>query len=153
MLLCDRPHSRFVDFKTSRFVVGRGSVKIGDKTFERGEEIPRGALDPDVMRMEYEPPLARVEVLEHALKDPDLREACARSGVLVEDPENMEEPPASRQEGEQNPPEEKPVASGSKTTAVHDLERMSRFDLEKLAKKRGLKPPYGNALQLRKRLS
>jgi hypothetical protein len=85
-MLCDRPHVRFVDFWSSRFVVSadRG-LNTGVVRLERGDLIPVDALDARSLRMEYELHVIELEsfVREH---DPDLREACARRAGLLEEP-------------------------------------------------------------------
>ena len=88
-LLCDRPHPSEVDFETSRFVVAdwcgmRIGTKSGTKLLELGDEVPRGALDAESLRMEYEVPMRRIETIEFAMKLDHLREACARRGVRID---------------------------------------------------------------------
>lgn len=83
IFLCDRPLSKFVDFETSRFVVATGvGLNIGGKHLEMGDEIPKGIVSADALRCEYEPPLSRIQLLEFALKDEVLLEACTRRGTL-----------------------------------------------------------------------
>lgn len=76
-LLTDRPHSRYVDFLTSRFVVSRDlGLNLGDKKLEMGDEIPAGALSTRALRLEYD--AFHIDLLSYAQTVPALREACAR---------------------------------------------------------------------------
>ncbi len=87
--LCARPHTRTIDYDASRFVVSKECGLDTDAGhLEYGDEVPRGLLSANALRQVYEPPLSRIELLEYAVTIPDLREACARRGVkLQDDPE------------------------------------------------------------------
>lgn len=91
-LLCDRPHPAAVDYETSRFVVNTASGLLGPVLLETGDEIPRGMFDQRTLRCLYD--LHRIEVFSYAAQLPDLREACARRGVVLD--QEQESPPASQ---------------------------------------------------------
>lgn len=140
MMLCDRPLARNVDFVNSRFVVCTGSgLQLAGRRLERGEEVPRGILSPDDLRMAYELPLRQIEVLEFALEDPSLREACARFDVFENKAEGKKEEPPSQ------PPKK------SRSQLVKELEAMSRSRLDSLAKENGVSSS-GSTKQVRSRL-
>jgi len=86
-MYCDRPHESTIDFADARLVVGTAhGLNVNGRMLAMGEEIPRGALSADALRLEYETPLRRIELLDYAMKDPDLCDAVARhqpqAGVL-----------------------------------------------------------------------
>lgn len=90
MLLCDRPHAKTVDFDNSRFIVGKiCGLNVQGRHLERGDEIPRGALSASSLREIYEPPLSLIEVLEYAVRDESLLQACLRrdSACADDDPD------------------------------------------------------------------
>lgn len=138
MPLCDRPHERFVDFAASRFVVSMEcGLEVDGRVLERGEEVPSGVLEPDALRQVYQRPLRRIELIEYAFNDPDmvdLREACARKGVVLQ----QETAEASR-----------PTARES---LLQELASLSKADLVKLAKSNGV-PTNGSASDIRDRLA
>lgn len=149
-LLCDRPHWRDVDFETSRFIVCKVcGVQIGDRLYEMGEELPRGVLEPDVLRQIYDTPLRLIELAEFAAWDPDLCEACAQKGVFlsqeVDQMEVVEEvtDEALQPEAEPTPPIIDPDI---------DINALDRTQLVELCEKLGL-PTHGPNLQLRERIS
>jgi hypothetical protein len=79
VLLCDRPHAKTIDFDNSRFVVGKiCGLNVNGRHLERGDEIPRGALSASSLREIYEPPLSLIEILEFAVRDESLLQACLR---------------------------------------------------------------------------
>jgi hypothetical protein len=78
-LYCDRPHEKTIDFSAARLVVATAhGLNVNGRMLAMGEEVPQGALPADALRMEYETPLRRLELLEYAMKDPDLRDAVVR---------------------------------------------------------------------------
>jgi hypothetical protein len=81
-LLCERPHVKDVDFANERFVVSTAvGLELGGPRLEMGDEVPHGALGAYALQCEYDRPLCRIELLEYAMGNPELREACARRGV------------------------------------------------------------------------
>ncbi len=57
---------------------------VDGKHLELGDEVPRGALSAEALRCEYEPPLRRIELLDFALQDSELRAIClARGSVSI----------------------------------------------------------------------
>ncbi len=85
-LFCDRPHVSKVDFGASRFVVSTAvGLNVNGTHLELGDEVPQGALSEYALRLEYEPPLRRIDLVEYAKNDPSLREDCARRGVILEE--------------------------------------------------------------------
>lgn len=82
-LLCSRPHPHSVDW-TSRFIVASArGLKTGAVDLERGDELPKGTLNIYALRCEYE--LHRIELVSFARTDSNLREACARKGVSLDE--------------------------------------------------------------------
>jgi len=157
-LLCDRPHSSRVDFAASRFVVATGlGLNINGRRLERGDLVPQGEVSADALRREYEPPLRRLELLEYALTDPDLREACASRGVIPEE--------GNKTLGEAAPPNPALTPTQVVKTSPSDpmdlqtrrsverlrLEGMSGRELVMLCKDAGVSI-YGSKDQLRERL-
>lgn len=124
-LLCERPHARYVDFDTSRFVVSDpAGLNLGDRILEWGEEIPRGVLDARALRLEYEHPMQRIQLLSYVIAhDPELREAHARKTGLDPRPKLLD-----------------------------DLESLTRSQLVQLCEKQGL-PSDGSKTDLRNRLA
>lgn len=146
-LLCDRPHTRFVDYETSRFVVTTcKGLTVPSGRLEFGDEVPAGALSPDALRQEYEPPLRRIDLIEFAMRDPIFREACARRGVTLEDePEQPDsKPPSTVSENEQEPT----VESSSQKL---DFDSMKRGALRDFCRLRGINDK-GSTGQIRERL-
>ncbi len=83
-LFCDRPHVDTVDFDTSRFVVSTArGLTVDGKHLEMGDAVPMGVLDARALRLEYEPPLRSIDLLEYAMTQPYLCEACAQRGALL----------------------------------------------------------------------
>jgi hypothetical protein len=130
-LLCDRPRACDVDFNTSRFVVSKAcGITVGDRKLELGEEVPKGVLSANALRMEYEPPLSHLELLEYIwLSDPNLREACARRGVSFD----ITPKPKSK-------------------VVLPDLDKLNRGELVLLCELNGLSTD-GTKQQLRKSLT
>lgn len=84
MLPIHRPHFASVDYETSRFVVATAGGIIGTgRTIENGEEIPRGMFDGRTLRALYR--THRIETFAFANELPELREACARKGVMLDE--------------------------------------------------------------------
>lgn len=117
-LLCERPHPRFVDFETSRFVVsiGRG-LDLASGHLPFGAEIPKGSLNSRALQQEYG--CHRIETVQFAQKIPNLREACARMGV------DLGQPVALRH-------------SAPKPELLDELHAMKRAELSTLAQKYGV---------------
>jgi hypothetical protein len=137
-LLCDRPHSRFVDFGASRFVVSTGrGLNISGQKYERGDEVPQGVLSAEALRQQYEPPLRNIELFEFALTDPSLREACARRGINLE--EEVEKAAKASQ-------------SAATIEVYPDLDTMTRREMVEFCEQYGLSAT-GNTHQLRKRIT
>ena len=90
-----------------------------------GDLVPEGVLSAEALRLEYGAPPANLELLEFAMTLPYLREACARRGVMVEEP--------------------KPVIM------IPDYSTLDREELVLLCSEQGL-PTTGNKQQLCKRL-
>ena len=127
----NRPDERFVDFEASRFVVGADAgLPLLTGRLERGSEVPGDALDARTLRAEYK--MHRIELTTYAATDPDLREACARRGVSLEDA------PASQ-----------PAAPAE---ISEKLDALSRAELAKLCERYGLSA-VGTKDELRQRLT
>ena len=136
-LLCDRPHARFVDFKTSRFVVAKTrGMQLGDRKLEMGDEVPPGALNAEALRQEYEPWMANIETVDYAreMADPTLREACARRGV------SLERGSVAAQ------------VAAAPASSVVDLDALTQQEMKELCKRYG-QPTSGNRAVLRDRLA
>jgi len=134
-LYCSRPHVKSVDFQASRFVV-RTPITVSGRRLEMGDLVPEGELSEDALRQEYDRPLRRIELLEYALSDPDLREACARrgldvSGVLTD--HNVPDPPPT-------------------SSPTLNLDSLDKDQLADLCKANGL-PTHGSRKALRDRLA
>jgi len=126
--LCDRPNARFVDW-TSRFVVGKGvGLNVSGKHLEMGDEVPGGVLSADALRQVYDTPLALIELIEFAWKNPELREACARRGVTLD------------------------ITPPKPQIVLPDLTELTRDELILLCGELGV-PADGTAKSLRQRLS
>lgn len=118
-----------IDYATSRFVVCKATgLNVAGKHLEMGDEVPRGVLNALTLQTEYEPPLHRIELIEAAIQDPNLREACARRGVVLEASEDP-----------------KPQV------VLPPLDDLDRDELILLCESLGLST-HGNQKQLRKRL-
>jgi hypothetical protein len=145
-LLCSRPHSRTVDFNTSRFIVAnwRG-LNVDGVHLEMGAEIPSGVLPPDALQREYEAPPRNIELLEFALTIPAYREACARQGVDIEAALKPPPPPPAPKV-EPPPPAPKP-----KKPAL-DLEKLTKDQLLDLCSKYKLSA-HGTFKQIRERIA
>lgn len=148
-LLCSRPHARYVDFKTSRFVVGiwRG-LNVGGSHLEMGDEIPQGVLSPDALQREYEAPPRTIELLEYALTVPSLREACARRGVGTKATLSPDAVPGSP--GSTPPPVDPPPPERPKSKAA-EVEAMTKDEVLGYCKKHKL-PVHGTYKQIRERI-
>ena len=127
----NRPDERFVDFEASRFVVAADAgLPLSTGCLERGSAVPKDALDARTLRFEYK--VHRIELATYAATDPDLREACARRGVTLEDA------PASQ-----------PAAPAK---IFDKLDTLSRGELTKLCERYGLSTT-GSKDELRQRLT
>ena len=135
-LFLHRPESWAIDFEASRFIVTKScGVEIdGNRKLEMGEEIPKGALEADVLRQIYERPLCLIDTLEFVLQEPELREACARSGASWQTPEESEGEEASFA-----PP------------SLEEMNAMTRTELLALAEKLGVEVS-GGAKQIRQQI-
>lgn len=135
LLFCSRPHAKTVDFDNSRFIVAAScGINVEGERLARGDEVPFGALNATALRAEYEPPLRRIELLEYALADPNLRAECLARGTIEE--EKPQEPSPS---GEVKPARK--IILGI----------LSRKELATLCRKHGL-PDGGSTTALRNRL-
>lgn len=82
MLLCNRPHVDSVDFTDARLIVSKScGLDLGERHLEMGDEIPRGVLSVEALRLIYDTPLRLIETLDYAVQDPSLLEACLRRGA------------------------------------------------------------------------
>jgi hypothetical protein len=154
-LFTDRPHERFVDFASSRFVVARASGLLTSAgKLEMGDEIPQGTLSPQALRQEYQTPLARIDLLEHALKQPALRQACIERGTYSDFDQKAHAALADYAFGQAEavPP---PTSRARKTkgfSSVQDLEILTRHELADLCTRNRV-DPNGNKQVLRERLA
>jgi hypothetical protein len=144
-MLCDRPHESVVDYDTARFVVSTGSgLSVNGTRLEMGDEVPSGALSAYALRCEYSRPPGRIETLEYALTDPDLREACARRGMDVDALTSTLAPPAT--------PLSEAAQPSTRETLLLELDQKDRKELAELCEQSGL-PTNGSRKQLRDRLA
>ena len=130
-LLCARPHVRFVDFRTERFVVAKiCGLDVDGKHLERGDELPKGVLSETALRQIYDTPLRLIETVEFAFtQDEALRTECLARGVQLS-----------------------PVVAKPKARVIApDLDRLPYGDLVELCQENGI-PHVGNSKQLRARL-
>lgn len=146
-LFCARPHAKTIDFATARFVVTKAcGLDIPNRHLEMGEEIPQGALDEYALRCEYEPPLRRIELLDFALTDPDLKDL-----VLL----RRESPPTSVQGSSPEPEkvEVPPAKQEAKRLPIKKsaLSLLTHSQLVKFCDQMGV-PTDGSKQQLRDRL-
>lgn len=137
MLFCSRPHPRYVDYETSRFVVTTAcGLNVSGSRLERGDEMPRGALSANALRLEYQ--AHHIETAEYAKSIPALAEACASRGVSLEpEPPSQSASAASRQ---------------SAPVKIQWLGSMSRKQLVEMCEKHELSS-IGNKDELVERLS
>jgi hypothetical protein len=139
---CARPHEKTVDFRTSRFVVGKAcGINTSAGHLAMGDEVPSGILSEIALRQLYNAYTAfpgLIETVESALNNPDpvVREACARRGVVLE---NKMQPAEEV--------ERMPVAS----SALDGLEELNRKQLAQLCGKYDLEAS-GNRAELIARL-
>lgn len=127
-LLCVRTRPEDITEATRLVVAKADGLQLGDRILQRGDEVPAGALSLYALRLEYR--LHRLETTEYAAKhDPDLREACARRGVVLDD-----------------------AAVASRVAALAEVESMSWQELVKVCERFGL-PRTGSTKQLRDRLA
>jgi hypothetical protein len=147
MRFCDRPHENTIDFGASRFVVGKGcGIDVDGQHLELGDPVPEG-LGMDVLRRMYEPPLRLIEVVEYAMKVPELREACARRQG---EPAAVSAPAAQTPEPKTPAPDAHPPKQPKYSTDY--LDGLSASELQNLCRKHKLATSYVNKAQLRDRL-
>lgn len=134
-----------IDFEASRFVVVAGSgLVIGRQKYEQGDEVPRGALDTDTLREQYEPPLRLIELFDIAVQDPEIREACARRGTLP-DPEDSDEMFVAEEVDQAS------QSDSSSQPVTLDLDNLSRQQLVRLCERYDLST-NGSKQQLKQRI-
>jgi hypothetical protein len=159
-LFCSRPHAKMIDFRTARFVVSKscGLDADGVHHLEMGDAVPEGLLSEAALRQIYEPPLSRIEVLEHALKDPELLGACVQRGTIPNwtkesepEPEPVVEPATDTMQLTQPPKPIRPPVRVGKPTLAESLETMTWVELTTLCRKNHVRHD-GTKADLRQRL-
>jgi hypothetical protein len=138
-LQCNRPHPNAVDYDISRFVVATSAgLNVNGQRLEMGDEVPLGVLSAYALQCEYSRPPGRIELLQYAMTDPDLREAYARRRADAGDPMGSEPEPKEKSGGEEHDVQIDHEVPDSPSEPTVDLEKQSKKQLQELCERSGL---------------